>query len=233
MCHSTSPSRVRKLLGFITSTLKWRLKDGKALDKWVHESGRVVLLGDACHPILVRYIYCELALGLIVDIRPQPFRAQGAAMALEDCAVLANLLSRISHHSQLRPLLEAYQDLRLGRTETARESARSNRIVLTHPDGKEQRERDENLQKTIAPEPPVGLGALRREPEISQYQRDEKEKNDAWSGYDADAEVDKWWASHGRKLKVRVSGVVPIIDLSLTRVTWQQLEDDLGRDLIV
>ena len=142
-------------------------------------------------------------------------------MALEDSAVLANLLSRISHHSQLGPLLKAYQDLRLCRTETAKESARFNRVILTLPDGPAQREWNENLRKTMAPKPPVDSGALRREPEMSRYQQAEKEKNDASYGYDADAEVDKWWASHGRKLEVRVSGVVPVIDLSLTCVTWR------------
>ena len=52
-CYSILPDRVRKLLGFVQSTLKWRLMDRKPLDKWTHESGRVTLLGDACHPMLV------------------------------------------------------------------------------------------------------------------------------------------------------------------------------------
>ena len=43
------------MFGSLESALRWRLIDGKGPDKWVHESGRVVLLGDACHPILVRY----------------------------------------------------------------------------------------------------------------------------------------------------------------------------------
>lgn len=55
-CYSILPSRVRKLLGFVKSTLKWRLMDRKPLDKWIHDSGRIVLLGDACHPMLVRCI---------------------------------------------------------------------------------------------------------------------------------------------------------------------------------
>ena len=45
--------RVRKLLGYVESTLKWRLMDRKPLETWVHPDGRVVLLGDACHPMLV------------------------------------------------------------------------------------------------------------------------------------------------------------------------------------
>ena len=122
-------------------------------------------------------------------------------MALEDSAVLANLLSRISHHSQLKPLLEAYQDLRLRRTETAQEASRLNRYAFVLPDGPDQRERDEKLREAMALELSVDSGAPRHESEMSQYQRDEKKKSDALFGYDADAEVDKWWAVHGRELE--------------------------------
>jgi salicylate hydroxylase len=45
--------RVQKMLKFVDSTLKWRLMDRQPLEKWIHESGRVALLGDACHPMLV------------------------------------------------------------------------------------------------------------------------------------------------------------------------------------
>ena len=52
-CYSILPDRVRKLLGFVQSTLKWRLMDREPLGEWTHDSGRVTLLGDACHPMLV------------------------------------------------------------------------------------------------------------------------------------------------------------------------------------
>ena len=44
---------VQKLLSFVKSTLKWRLMDRKPLNTWVHPKGRLVLLGDSCHPMLV------------------------------------------------------------------------------------------------------------------------------------------------------------------------------------
>lgn len=44
---------VRKLLSFVDSTLKWRLMDRQPLKTWIHPSSKVVLLGDACHPMLV------------------------------------------------------------------------------------------------------------------------------------------------------------------------------------
>ena len=48
------PRRVQKLLALIPSALEWTLMDRAPLKTWVHEDGRLALLGDACHPMLVR-----------------------------------------------------------------------------------------------------------------------------------------------------------------------------------
>lgn len=125
-------------------------------------------------------------------------------MAIEDAAVLGNLLSRISHISQLGPLLKAYQDLRLPRTATVQESSRLNQLIFHLPDGPEQRERDENMRKAMALELAGNTAELQRESVGNQNQWADKTKSDSLFGYDADAEVDKWWASHGRGLEVRM-----------------------------
>lgn len=123
-------------------------------------------------------------------------------MTIEDTTVLGNLFSRISHHSQLKPLLKAYQDLRRDRTVTAQESSRLNRLTYTLPDGPEQRERDESLRKATALELSAESGALEFDPDGARYLQAEKKKIDVLYGYDADAEVDKWWAAHGKGLEV-------------------------------
>ena len=194
------PNRVRRLLGFVQSTLKWRLMDRKPLNKWIHDSGRVILLGDACHPMLVRRI-ADLLLGITADVLPKPYRAQGASMAIEDGAVLGNLLSRISHISQLRPLLQAYQDLRLPRTAEVQGSSRLNQHIFHLPDGPEQRERDANMRKAMALELSGDTEALRRESIGNQNQWADKAKSAILFGYDADAEVDKWWTAHRKELE--------------------------------
>ena len=125
-------------------------------------------------------------------------------MAIEDGAVLGNLLSRISHPSQLAPLLKAYQDLRLPRTAMVQESSRLNQHIFHLPDGPEQRERDENMRKAMALQPSGDPGVLRRESDGNQNQWADKKKSDELFGYDADAEVDKWWAAHRRELDVLV-----------------------------
>jgi salicylate hydroxylase len=123
-------------------------------------------------------------------------------MAIEDGAVLGNLLSRISNISQLKPLLKAYQDLRLPRTAAVQESSRLNQHIFHLPDGPEQRERDENMRKAMALELSGNTAELRRESVGNQNQWADKTKSDILFGYDADAEVDKWWAAHGRGLQV-------------------------------
>ena len=42
--------------------MKWRLMDREPLEKWVHPAGKVVLLGDSCHPMLVSHVM-YLAIG--------------------------------------------------------------------------------------------------------------------------------------------------------------------------
>ena len=71
---------------------KWGLFDRDPLHHWVY--GRVALLGDAAHPML-------------------PFMAQGAAMAIEDAAILARCIAAFDG---LEAALSRYQALRRERT---------------------------------------------------------------------------------------------------------------------
>jgi len=44
--------------------------------------------------------------------------------------------------------------------------------------------------------------ALELGPDMAQYMQDEKKKMDTLYGYDADGEVEKWWAAHGKEFEV-------------------------------
>ncbi len=89
---------------------KWALFDRAPMPAWGR--GRVTLLGDACHPTL-------------------PFMAQGAAMAIEDAAVLARC---VSGGAPLAQALQTYVQARLSRTERIQSGSRRN-ATLFHLSG--------------------------------------------------------------------------------------------------
>jgi salicylate hydroxylase len=94
---------VRDLLAQPGRWLKWALYDLAPLRHW--GEGPVTLLGDAAHPML-------------------PFLAQGAAMAIEDAAVLANALARAPDDPA--HALRRYERARRGRTARVQRSAQRN-----------------------------------------------------------------------------------------------------------
>lgn len=84
-----------------TALYRWALFDREPMNTW--SRGRVTLLGDACHPTL-------------------PFMAQGAAMAIEDAAVL----SRCLESADVAAALVQYEGLRRARTAFVQRGSRRN-----------------------------------------------------------------------------------------------------------
>ena len=101
--------RVDAILEAAATCHLWSLLDRAPLSRW--SSGRVVLLGDACHPML-------------------PFQAQGAAMAIEDGYVLAQSLQAndctLGHDQSVRAALVAYEKQRKPRTTMVQKASRGN-----------------------------------------------------------------------------------------------------------
>ena len=89
-----------------TELYKWGLFDRPPMRQW--GQARVTLLGDACHPTL-------------------PFMAQGAAMAIEDAAVLADCLAR---DEDVSGALQRYENLRRRRTASIQNGSRRNARVF-------------------------------------------------------------------------------------------------------
>ncbi|MEM7080004.1 MAG: FAD-dependent monooxygenase [Pseudomonadota bacterium] len=88
---------------------KWALFDRSPLPSWGR--GCATLLGDACHPTL-------------------PFMAQGAAMAIEDGAVLARCLQAADTPLEFESQLHKYQALRHARTARVQSGSRRNAGVF-------------------------------------------------------------------------------------------------------
>jgi salicylate hydroxylase len=140
---SWDPHYLQKLIDLIPddNVLVWHLYQHEPLPTWV--MGKVVLLGDACHPML-------------------PYVAQGAAQAVEDVAVLHLALDRISTKDHLPIVLKAYELARKPRAEHIMSVAGNNRIVLHLPDGPEQQERDRKFKAvTEGSENPDLLGDVK------------------------------------------------------------------------
>ena len=99
------PSTARMLIGAVDEWRRWALFTLPEIGGWSEDS--VALLGDAAHAML-------------------PFAAQGAGMAIEDAAVLANALSDSAGEniSGIAAALKRYGRLRRARVKRVASSAR-------------------------------------------------------------------------------------------------------------
>ncbi|KAI0387693.1 FAD/NAD(P)-binding domain-containing protein [Hypomontagnella monticulosa] len=118
---------VQKMLNMVPEgeVCEWRLRSHKPLDTWI--LGGVALVGDACHPTL-------------------PHLSQGAAMAIEDAAVLAEVVSRApgagADREALSKALKVYELLRKDHTSILVDLAASSARTLHLGEGKAKEERD-------------------------------------------------------------------------------------------
>jgi salicylate hydroxylase len=140
----------------------------------------------------------------------QPYRAQGAAMAIEDAAVLGNLFTHVSHPSQITPLLRAYQDLRYPRCSATQASSRLNQFIFHLPDGPEQQKRDAAMRQAWDAEKAAGVGGEQHttaegtvpaivDTDGNPNQWADKKKSLQQFGYDADKVAEEWWAEVGER----------------------------------
>jgi 6-hydroxynicotinate 3-monooxygenase len=96
--------QVQRVLAACPDVHKWALVDRDPLERW-HDRN-VTLLGDACHPMT-------------------PYMAQGAAMALEDAAVLSRLMAEAAEAGDRAGIADAFRRLEATR------KPRTSRVQLT------------------------------------------------------------------------------------------------------
>ena len=95
---------VQRVLAACPEVHKRVLVDREPLERWV--DGNVVLLGDACHPMT-------------------PYMAQGAAMAIEDAAILSRCLAGADRDG-MADALATYEATRKERTARVQLTSRQN-----------------------------------------------------------------------------------------------------------
>jgi len=83
---------------------KWAIVDRNSLERWADRN--VTLLGDACHPMT-------------------PYMAQGAAMAIEDAAVLSRCLDGVDRGG-VANAFRRFEATRKARTERIQQTSRAN-----------------------------------------------------------------------------------------------------------
>lgn len=99
---------VRTVIETAPQLTKWPILDIEPVDRW--SKGRLVLLGDACHAMM-------------------PYMASGAAMAIEDAAVLVRCLLQSDDHATAFAL---YQTIRMPRVSKVQRISAENSF-LRHP----------------------------------------------------------------------------------------------------
>lgn len=130
---------VQKMLRMVPDgdVCEWKLRQHKTLSSWT--DGAVALLGDACHPTL-------------------PHLSQGAAMAIEDGAVVAEVLSRVRpgvdggpvDPAEVARCLKVYELLRKDRTSLLVDLAAQSARALHLGEGKAREERDRQFAEARA-----------------------------------------------------------------------------------
>lgn len=95
---------VQRLLDVAKNVTKWPLWDREPLPLW--SRGRIVLLGDACHPM-------------------KPHMGQGAAIAIEDAAILARCLDQ--HGDDYQAAFKLYEMSRKDRASMVQKHSRENK----------------------------------------------------------------------------------------------------------
>lgn len=141
-------------------------------ENWVHDTGRLVVVGDAAHPWPPGMIY-------------------GPSMSLEDASVLAKLFSHLCNEEQIPSFLYAYQNLREERCQKNRDLDVGNIIFQAAPDTEETTVRLAQMRKRHDD----GRNVLEGDDEDSTVAQ--WDQNRELFAYDAEDEADNWWVQWG------------------------------------
>jgi len=153
-----------KIIGMIDKTLKWPLLNGSHLERWVAPSNKMLMIGDAAHAML-------------------PYMSQGAAMAVEDAAALAAVLSLIETSEQIPSALKLFETQRMKRSGQMQNASLLNGKLWHFADGPEQIMRDESMKPEVEGKS-FSWSANQWSDPVTQW----------WAyGYDAEKEIENSW----------------------------------------
>lgn len=177
----TAEPRLKKLGKLAQSPTCIAFKEVPDLDDWVHESGPLVLVGEAAHPL-------------------PPGSIQEAALAIEDGAVLGKLFSHLHSRSQIRSLLYAFHEIRNDRCSRVTKKEIGDIQFMCLPPGDYQQMRDDVMRAKRD----AGKDVLDSDADTGEEEEKGKGVGSAeWAeivdvfGYDAEDDADNWWVMWG------------------------------------
>ncbi|PIL22837.1 hypothetical protein GSI_15532 [Ganoderma sinense ZZ0214-1] len=175
---------------FARKAVRVSIRQHRDLDDWVHDDGRLVLIGEAAHPF-------------------PPSTIQGTAMAVEDGAVLAKLFSHISEPRQIESFLYAFQELRQERVKAVRQGELGSVLYMT-ADGEMAAARDAGMRAKAA----AGKNVLEGDGDAESIWEEYR----VVFGYDCEDEADDWWVQWGmlreRAREREAEGAPPLLDFA-------------------
>ncbi|KZT20978.1 FAD/NAD(P)-binding domain-containing protein [Neolentinus lepideus HHB14362 ss-1] len=164
--------RVRKMIQLGRGATAVKFVRHEPFENLVHESGRVLIVGDAAHPM-------------------PPDRDLNASTAVEDAMTLGSMFSRLTSRNQIGGLMSAFEDIRQPRSVSVVKSEHHRLDFLSLPDGPEQQARDDGLRAALS------LAQLDWDNADEDYLRETWDDYIAMFNYDAREVVDDWWTKWG------------------------------------
>lgn len=187
------------MLALMPDALRTKYVIRDHVEEWIDPSGRLLLMGEAAHPLLVSELF-SLRADIIDDHISQPCSMHGPSLAVEDAVVFGVLFSRVRSYEQIPILSEAYQELRFARSKMVHESELSNMRLVTLPPGPAREQRNAYMKKNMA------AGHER----WSEGQlREQWEEIAGVFGYNARDAAEDWWVNWGA-LRERSQSMNPL-----------------------
>ncbi|EPQ56177.1 FAD/NAD P-binding domain-containing protein [Gloeophyllum trabeum ATCC 11539] len=164
--------RLHKLMQMAETVVPVKFVSHEPFESLVHESGKVLVVGDAAHPI-------------------PPHRDLNTSSAVEDAMTFGSMFSRLTDRDQIGSLVTAFEDIRQPRSVKVVKSEHHRLDFLSLPFGPEQKARDDGLRAALE------LAQLDWDSADEDYLRETWEDYIAMFNYDAREVVDDWWTKWG------------------------------------
>lgn len=165
--------RLAKIISLIHTTLKWPLYSLPSISSYLHPSYKLVLIGDGAHAML-------------------PYMSQGAAMAVEDGAALAEALHLVSTNEQVAEALRVWNGTRVQRSSQMQEASSNNGTIWHFRDGPDQAARDAGMEWEVTDDEQSTRHQVSRFVGRKSPNQWSDWKTSIWCfGYDAESEIQR------------------------------------------